>query len=61
MEYFLQALKVLRNLVHSVMNAKCPKTGIYAVSLIQTRFLCVITEIRKQIPKGPLMTQRNRV
>ncbi len=27
MEYVVQALKVLRNLVHGKTNAKCPKTG----------------------------------
>ena len=46
MEYFVQALKGLRNLVlaHET-NAKCPKTGFNAASLIQTRLLCVINDL----------------
>ena len=34
MEYVVQALKVLRNLVHAETNPRCPKSGIYAVSFI---------------------------
>ncbi len=30
MEYVVQHLKVLRNLVHAETNARCPKTGFYA-------------------------------
>ena len=44
MEHVVQALKVLRNLVHAERNARCPKTGFHAASLIQVRFLCVITD-----------------
>ncbi len=44
MENVIQALKVLRNLVHAETNARCQKTGFYAASLIQTRFLCVIKD-----------------
>ena len=33
----VQALKVLRNLVHAETNARCPKTVFHAASLIQTR------------------------
>ena len=43
MEYVVQAFKVLRNLVHAETNARCPKTGFSDASLIQTRFVCVIT------------------
>ncbi len=31
MEYVVQALKVLRNLVHAETNARCPKTGVLDV------------------------------
>ena len=27
MKYVVQALKILRNLVHAETNARCPKTG----------------------------------
>ena len=39
MEYVVQALKVFRNLVQVEAKARSPKTGFYAASLIQTRFL----------------------
>ena len=45
MEYVVQALNVLRNSVHAETNARCPKTGFYAASVIQTRFLCVIKDL----------------
>ncbi len=45
MEYVVQSLKILRNLVHAETNARCQKTGFYAASLIQTRFLCVINDL----------------
>ena len=45
MECVVQALKVLRNLVHAETNARCPKTGFKAAFLIQTRFLCVIKDL----------------
>ncbi len=45
MEYVVQALKVLRNLVHAETNARCQKNGFYAASLIQTRFLSVFNDL----------------
>ena len=36
MEYVVEALKVFRNLVHAEKDQRCPKTGFYAASLIQT-------------------------
>ena len=35
MEYPVQATKVLRNLVHAEINARCSKIGFFAASLIQ--------------------------
>ena len=37
--------KFLSNLAHAEMNAKCPKTGFSATSLIQNRLLCVIKHL----------------
>ena len=39
MEYAIHAIKVLRNLGHTDTNALYPKTGFFAASLIQTRFI----------------------
>ena len=47
MEYVIQALNVLRNLAQAETNARCPKTGFYSASLIQTRFLWVINDLRE--------------
>ena len=43
MEYIVQALKVLKNLLHAEANARAPKTGFFATFLIQTQFPCLIT------------------
>ena len=32
MEYDIQAIQVLRNLVHAETNVRCPKTGFSAIS-----------------------------
>ena len=52
MEYVIQAIKVSKNLVHAGANARAPKTGFFAVFLIQTQFftrslliLCMLTWI----------------
>ena len=44
MEYAVQAIKVSRNLVLVEMSARCPKTGFFAASLIQTQFFGVIMD-----------------
>ena len=44
MEYVVQTIKVLRNLVHAERSAQCPKTGFCAASLIQTQFFGVIRD-----------------
>ena len=36
MEYFVQAFKVLKNLVHAEANARAQKTGFFATFLTQT-------------------------
>ena len=53
MEYVIQAIKVSKNLVHAGADARAPKTGFFAVFLIQTQFftrspliLCVIIKER---------------
>ena len=38
MEYVVQVVKVLRNLVGAERSERCPKTGFCAASLIQARF-----------------------
>ena len=43
MEYVVQAVKVLDNLVHAEANVRAPKTAFYAVVLSKIHFLCVIT------------------
>ena len=45
MEYAVQALNVLKSLVHAETNARCQKTGFYAASPFQTRFLRVINDL----------------
>ncbi len=38
MEYVVQALNVLRNLVHAETNARCPKTGFKPVPFFKLNF-----------------------
>ena len=47
MEYVVQAFKVLRNLADAETNARCPKTGFCAASLIQTQFFGVFRDPRE--------------
>ena len=42
MQYVVQAIKILGNLVHAKTNARCPKTGFYAASLIRTKFFACL-------------------
>ena len=44
MDYVVQSIKGFKNLVHAETNARCTKTSFSAVSHLQTRFLCVITD-----------------
>ena len=36
-EYIVQAIKVLGDLAQAETNTRCPKTGFFTASLIQTR------------------------
>ena len=44
MEYIVQTIKVLRNLVHTERSERCSKTGFCAASLIQTQFFGVMRD-----------------
>ncbi len=54
MEYVVQALKVLRNLVHAEANARCPKTVFLFDNL--TKFEHWKTGLKQFFRKGFLMT-----
>ena len=43
MEYVVQALKVLKNLMHGEANEKAKNTVFFAAFLTQTRFLYMVT------------------
>ena len=43
MEYFVQALKALKNLVRAEANARAEKAGFFAAFVTQTQFLYMIT------------------
>ena len=44
MDYVVQTVKVLRNLMHAERSERCPKTGFRAASHIQTQFFGVIRD-----------------